>query len=100
MKRWHEDERIARREWKKHRRMHVESNKDRGKIGADPYVVDCECDEQIGRFRKKDAWDCGNTQCGVCHSDKFPKRSKHEHEILSELSFKEQLKEFNEGDDR
>ena len=86
MKRWHEDEQIARREWKKHRRMHVEDNKDRSgyRIGVSPYIVDCECDEQVGRFHKKDAWDCGNPHCGVCHSDKYPKRSKHEQEIKAD----------------
>lgn len=103
MRRWQEDFRIARREWLKHRRMHIESNKDRRqgygkydrKPGLDPYIVDCECDEQIGRFRKKDAWDCGNTQCGICHSDKFPKRSKTNQELKSDLDFEEQLAELD-----
>ena len=53
MKRWHQDLTIARREWRKHRRMHVESNKTRVReVGQDPYEVDCPCDDQIGRFRK------------------------------------------------
>jgi hypothetical protein len=96
LKRWHEDYKIAKREWRIHRRSHVESNiRNSGqRIGKDPFVVDCECDEQVGRFRKKDAWDCGNPQCGVCHSDKYPKRTKHEHEIKSDVSFKEQLKDL------
>jgi hypothetical protein len=102
MKRWHEDYKITLREWKKHRRSHVESNKNysigyQGKrVGVSAYVVDCECDEQKGRFRKKDAFDCGNPRCNVCHYAKYPKREKHEHEIKSELSFKEQLKELRE----
>lgn len=95
MKRWHQDEKIARREWKKHRRSHVESNKSYSRrIGVSAYVVDCECDEQIGRFRKKDAFDCGKVHCGVCHSDKYPKRTKHEHEIKADVAFKEQLKDI------
>lgn len=111
MKRWHEDYyKVTLREWKEHRRSHVESNKNSGwrydrtlkqsvfAEGRDPYEVDCDCDEQKGRFRKKDAWDCGNTRCGICHGDKFPKRTKHDQELKSELSFKEQLRDFYEGD--
>jgi hypothetical protein len=95
MRRWHQDRKIALREWKKHHRSHVEQNKyDNRKLGRDPYEIDCVCDEQIGRFRKKDAFDCGHSQCVTCHSDKFPKREKHDQELLSELSFKEQLREM------
>lgn len=95
MKRWHEEQHIAKREWKKHRTFHVEMNKgSNNRIGLDPQLVDCRCDEQVGRFRKKDAHDCGNTRCGICHSDKYPKRSKHEHEIISEIDFEEQVKEM------
>lgn len=103
MRRWHEDYKIAYREWRKHHKSHIERNKDNqygfgyDRIGRDPYEVDCVCDTQVGRFRKKDAWDCGNTRCGICHNDKFPKRIKHEQEILSEISFREQLKDFYEG---
>jgi hypothetical protein len=95
MRRWHQDLTISRREWRKHHRSHVESNKDRGKVGKDPYEVDCTCDEQVGRFRKKDAWDCGNSKCFLCSSHKFPKRTPHEQELISDLSFKEQLKEMD-----
>lgn len=95
MKRWHQEMHITLREWKKHRQSHVESNKSRNRVGVSAYVVDCECDEQIGRFRKKDAWDCGNPQCGICHSDKFPKREKTYQEIKSELKMKEQLKDMD-----
>lgn len=95
MKRWHEDRNVAYREWKKHRRMHVESNQYRYRVGVSGYVVECECDEQLGRFRKMDANDCGNRRCGICHRDKYPKRSKHEQEIKSEVSFQEQLREHN-----
>lgn len=100
MKRWHQEVHITRRNWRNHRRMHVESNLrspygfKESRIGRDPYEVDCECDNQIGRFRKKDAYDCGNTRCYICHNDKLPKRSLHEQELMSELGFKEQLKDF------
>lgn len=95
MKRWHSEITISTRNWRNHRRMHVEGNKrDSRRIGLDPYDVDCSCDNQIGRFRKKDAYDCGNTRCYVCHSDKLPKRSKHDQELMSELNFKEQMSEL------
>lgn len=94
MKRWHEEYNVFHRQWKIHHKSHVESNKGSNRnIGKDPYEVDCVCDEQVGRFRKKDAWDCGNTKCGICHQDKFPKRQLTNKEIKSNISFKEQLKE-------
>lgn len=102
MKRWHEEVNVSRRQWKLHRRMHVERNKNwsigyrpnQRKPYSDPYEVACDCDDQIGRFRKKDAYDCGHTECFGCHSDKYPKRTPTEQEQMSELSFKEQLKEM------
>lgn len=94
MKRYHEEYNVFYRQWKIHRKSHVEQNKDFMKeIGGDPFKVECSCDEQVGRFRKKDAWDCGNTQCGICHSDKFPKRSLTNREIKSNFSYREQLRE-------
>lgn len=32
--------------------------------------VDCECELQAGRFRKKKALDCGKTACLLCHYEK------------------------------
>jgi hypothetical protein len=98
MKRWHEDWYVSLREWRKHRRSHVESNKRRivreeGDVGIDPWNVDCPCDDQVGRFRKKDAWDCGIPHCRICHGNKYPKREKSRQELESEFSFKEQLME-------
>ena len=90
MKRWHEDYFVSKREWKKHHHNHVESNKTwRREVGRDPYEIDCPCDNQIGRFRKKDAYDCGNTKCYICHNDKLPKRTLTRQEIIS----KEKLKD-------
>lgn len=96
MKRWHEDYPRTKREWQKHRNSHVEFNKDWiGRTpGVDPDVVTCPCDNQIGRYRKRDAYDCGKPGCFVCHSDKFPKRSLTEQEVLSNFDYKEQLNEF------
>ncbi len=100
MKRWHQEYAVFHRQWKIHRKSHVESNVDNGgrpgRIGQDPYKVDCACDDQVGRFRKKDAWDCGNTQCGICHQDKFPKRSLTDQEKKSKIKFKESLKELRD----
>lgn len=100
MKRWHQDLKISLREWRKHRRIHVEGNKQSqyyyggDRIGQDPFEVDCECDEQVGRFRKKDAYDCGHTRCYICHGDKLPKRDLTTQEIVSKLKFEEQLREL------
>lgn len=46
---------------------------------------------QKNRFRKKDAYDCGNATCHCCHNDKFPKRTKHCHEQRADISTREQL---------
>lgn len=96
MKRWHEEINVANRNWRNHRRMHVESNKDhsRNRIGIDPYEVDCTCDDQVGRFRKRDAYDCGKPHCFSCHSEKYPKRSLTEQELRSDRDFEEQVKEL------
>jgi hypothetical protein len=100
MKRRHEDRKVAYREWKKHRRIHVENNRRRNRVGVSAYVVDCECDEQVGRFRKTDAYDCGNRRCWICHGGKYPKRSLEAQEIKSQVSFREQLRELDEDYDR
>jgi hypothetical protein len=104
MKRWHEEFTITRREWKKHWRIHVESNQDRSvgygpgrrEPGSDPRVVDCPCDAQVGRFRKRDAYDCGRPGCLICHRDKFPRRTPTDQERIGELRFQEQLQELRE----
>ena len=33
--------------------------------------VDCECEQQAGRFRKKKALDCGKAACLLCHYEKI-----------------------------
>ena len=95
MKRWHEDFKISRREWKKHRDRHVKWNKSNcaSRVGRSPYEVDCICDEQIGRFRKMDAFDCGRPRCGLCHSSKRY-NLKTEKEIAADFIFREQLLMF------
>lgn len=99
MKRWHQDFPITFREWKKHHDSHVQSNIDYtgNRVGKSPYEIDCVCDIQIGRFRKKDAWDCGHTQCFMCHSDKFPKRLPTYQEWCADLKLQEGIEELYDG---
>ena len=90
MRRWHNDYPRTLRQWKKHYLDHVESNVNFGReIGRDPYEIDCACDAQKGRFRKKHAFDCGNTRCRLCHGDKYPRREQNRQELLAELKFRE-----------
>lgn len=97
MRRWHQETSITLRNWRNWRRMHIESAKDYGEVGRDPYAVTDARDLQIGRYRKRDAWDCGNTRCYICHNEKLPKRQKHEQEMMADTDFKEQLKEWFES---
>lgn len=106
MKRRYEDRKFARREWKEHRRIHIDWNQFRGvgqgfgqrQPGSDPRDLDCVCNKQVGRFRKLDAFDCGKPGCGICHGDKFPRRSWTRQEIKAALQFREQLQDFFQGD--
>ena len=76
MKRWHEDYNHSLREWKENSRHNYQS------------------DLEVGRFRKRKSLDCGKASCGICHSDKFPKREITRKEDLANRSFKEQMKEI------
>jgi hypothetical protein len=90
MRRWHEDYPRTLREWKKHYLDHVESNINFGwEAGRDPYEIDCDCDVQRGRFRKKRAFGCGKARCLLCHADKYPRRERTRQELLAELKFRE-----------
>ena len=97
MKRWHEDYFRTHREWKKHYLVHVETNIRMSRPGEDPFQIDCVCDQQKGRFRKVDAWDCGNTRCHMCHGDKFPVRERTRQELRAELKLKEGVKDVREA---
>ena len=39
-------------------------------------------------------WIVGNAHCKVCHYDKFPKRGLTDQEVKSDVSYKEQVKEY------
>jgi hypothetical protein len=95
--------RVAYREWKEHHSWHVEHNVNHPVIYSggypvglrtDVYEVDCACDVQVNRFNKKDAWDCGNTSCYICHSDKFPKRTKTYQEWVAQKRLEEGIEEL------
>jgi hypothetical protein len=90
MRRWHNDYPRTLREWKKHYLDHVASNVDSGgDVGRDPFAIDCVCDAQKGRFRKKRAFDCGGSRCHICHADKYPIRKKSRRELIAELELRE-----------
>jgi hypothetical protein len=95
MRRWHEEYPRTFREWRKHYLSHVESNIywNRG-VGADPYQVDCVCDQQKGLFRKRRALSCGRARCRLCHGYKYPKREATRGEMLSEVKLNEGIDEF------
>ncbi|MDA0835764.1 MAG: hypothetical protein O2955_14810 [Planctomycetota bacterium] len=97
MKRWHQEQARTYREWRKHYLRHVETNLFGGqtRVGKSPFDVDCVCDQQVGRFRKIKANDCGNTKCTICHRHKYPFRQKTRRECIAELVLKEELKEMN-----
>ena len=62
MQRYHEE---LPRTIREHRR-HV-----REKHGWPKVPVTCICDLQTGRFRKRDAFDCGHSRCFLCHGEKL-----------------------------
>jgi hypothetical protein len=95
MKRWTQDYFVTLRQWKLHHEMHVAEKKNYVREpGKAPYEIDCQCDEQKGRFRKRDAHDCGRPRCMLCHCDKVPKRKPTLFEKKVALSFREQLTEI------
>jgi hypothetical protein len=62
MKRYHEERARIRSEHRFHlRRVHHWPKE----------PIDCECELQAGRFRKKKALDCGKAACLICHYGKI-----------------------------
>jgi hypothetical protein len=94
MKRWHEDYRVTYREWRRHRNFHVELNRFwNPKAGRSIFEIDCACDTQVGRFRKRHAHECGIPRCLVCHGHKYPRREPTRQEVRADVTFREQLAE-------
>lgn len=80
MRRWHEDKKVMHRNRRKLRWMET--------YGV--VLPSKTFKSQLGRFRKKDAFDCGNAGCVSCHCDKIlgvPTRQERK----AALAFKEQL---------
>jgi len=97
MRRWVNDYFVTLRQWKLHRAMHVAiRNNYVSERGEVPYDIDCQRDEQKGRFRKRDAHDCGRPRCMLCHCDKVPKRKPTLLEKKTAISFREQLTEIRD----
>jgi hypothetical protein len=82
MHRYHQETHIVRRNYRNHLRFHRWSLLD----------SDSNCEHQAGRFRKKDAYDCGNARCYLCHSDKLLGRPTFV-ESVARLSAREQIDE-------
>jgi hypothetical protein len=62
MRRYHEDMPRTIKEHRRHmQRVH----------GWPRQPITCICDLQAGRFRKKDAFDCGRSRCLLCHGEKL-----------------------------
>jgi hypothetical protein len=78
MKRWHDEVNIMKRNLHEREKM----LKNIGELtGPDPKA-------EMGRFRKQDAYDCGNPHCGICHPE--PKgKGKEKNWVQKEI--KEQL---------
>lgn len=88
MRRYHNELAIIRKQHRLHLRV---------VHGWPKKPVDCPCDMQAGRFRKKDAFDCGQTMCNVCNYEKWRLNGGHEitrQELLMDLRQKEQLQEL------
>lgn len=78
MKRYHEEQHIIARNFKERLRM-VRS-------------FEGKWQEQRGRYRKRDAHDCGKTRCALCSHEKVYGIRSHRQEIADQ-DFREQLQE-------
>lgn len=61
------------------------------------WFVSCEIDlpENIELCQRFGA---SNTRCGICYSDKYPKRTRTRQELLVEFRFREELKDLRSND--
>lgn len=86
MKRWHQDKKIAERNWK--------TKLWSLKIGRSDlsFAREFAAEHKIGKFRKTDGFDCGIPGCGVCHRSKVYK-VKTAKNIKEDISYEEQLRD-------
>lgn len=69
MRRWHAEQALMFKRWRVEMATHGYDwrNPPDPKCDRDA----CHCAAGIGSMRKRRPYDCGNTQCGVCHFEKF-----------------------------
>lgn len=53
------------------------------------------CSHLPGKLNKKDPWDCGNPQCGLCRNDGNNRRNRLERAVV-EFELRESLKRGRE----
>ena len=96
MKRWHQDYPRALKQWKIKRDQWIRDHWSE-EVNVSPYDSVSEKiwgGDQVGRHRKRKAFDCGNTRCCICHGDKYPVRYSTKQEIIADMDYKEQLKDY------
>ncbi len=62
-------------------------------------AVDCVCELQAGRFRKRKALGCRRSRCLVCHYEKVLGIASVKDRVR-EYRFKESLRDYAEGKER
>ena len=85
MNRFHADVAVIRRNHREHLRLVHDWPK---------VLVDCPCDLQAGRFRKRHALGCGRPRCRLCHPYKWPRQPSRS-ERRSAIVTAEQLAELD-----
>jgi hypothetical protein len=84
VKRYHQDlERIKRAHRTHLREVHNWPKK----------AIDCQCELQAGRFRKKKALGCGRSRCLVCHYDKLT-GIKSANDWIREQQFEDSMEDY------
>lgn len=87
MRRWHLERHITYRNWDNYRRF---VHRDEPVRSGHPRQ------DQPGRFRKRDAWDCGRSKCHLCHQDKLLRRPRRS-ELLADLRLREGLADVSQA---
>jgi hypothetical protein len=76
MRRWHQERRISLKNRREHHRF-IYPNASAG----------CDCDRQVGRFRKQHGLGCRRAHCQLSHFEKIHQIKGH-HERLADLRFR------------
>jgi hypothetical protein len=91
MYRWHKDKERSKRENIKHLR-HVHDWPNR--LDRFGFELDCECEFQVGRFRKSKGLGCRKRNCYVCKWKKILKIPTKKDRIAN-IIFKEELTDLD-----